>query len=89
MFFLMFALAVCSQWPVQRCGMSDDDILLESYYARLPRPRPPLPSPPSGSRHVKLPAVRLSVHSGMRVWNERSQRVETGAEMQLFTVSSS
>ena len=89
MFFLMFALAVCSRWLVQRFEMSDDDILLESYYARLPRSRPPLPSPPSGSRHVKLPAVRLSVHSGMRVWNERSQRVETGAEMQLFTVSSS
>ena len=81
-------VAVRSQWPVQRFGMSDDDILLESYYARLPRSRPPLPSPPSGSRHVKLPAVRLSAHSGMRVWNERSQRVETGAEMRLFYLGS-
>ena len=45
MFFLSLALAVCSQWPVQRFGMSDDDILLESYYARLPwfRLPPPLP----------------------------------------------
>ena len=88
MFFLSLALAVCSQWPVQRFGMSDDDFLLESYYARLPRSCPPLPSPPSGSRHVKLPAVRLSVHSGMRVWNVRSQRVETGAEVRLFNLSS-
>ena len=88
MFFLSLALAVCSQWPVQRCGMSDDDILLESYYGRLPRFRPPLPSPPSGSRHVKLPAVRLSVHSGLRVWDERFQCVETGAEVRLFILSS-
>ena len=88
MFFLSLALAVCSQWPVQRFGMSVDDILLGSYYARLPRSRPLPPSPPPGSRHVKLPAVRLSVHSGMRVLSEKTQRVENGAAVLVFNLSS-
>ena len=32
--------------------------------------------------------MRLSGPSCMRVWNERSQRVETGAELRLFNLGS-